>query len=118
MNPTPEEKCEDTRCKKCKKGGWSISHCEYHHQRSPSPEARKNCHICRMPEPHHDEFCSAGFCIHKVPEARVDWEKQSEDIFYHPHFAIIMGSPEWCDYIVKKYAKALSAAFEKGREAR
>jgi hypothetical protein len=92
MNPTPEEKCEDTRCKKCKKGGWSISYCESMHQRSPSPEAR------------------------------VDWEKSYDIICVHLNNMVAdTGIQDKGGYLrawAMNLAKALSAAFEKGREAR
>ena len=52
----------------------------------------------------------------KVPEARVDWEKEARELLD----ALIWENQdnlEW-DESAKVVAKALSAAFEKGREAR
>jgi hypothetical protein len=54
------------------------------------------------------------------PEARVDWAKEASNMFWECHCnEQDSGDDEcmWCK-IRKQVAKALSAAFEKGREAR
>jgi hypothetical protein len=100
--PTPEEKClhigtyTATVCVRCNLV-LKMQH------DSPSPEARcKGCGTvgCTM---HNDET-----------EARVDWEKEAREI--------VECYPDFGGHVkpnaIRDIAEALSAAFEKGREAR
>jgi len=48
------------------------------------------------------------------PEARVDWEKEAREILLSHYLETAYEK----EIVLKKIAKALSAAFEKGREAR
>lgn len=79
---------------------------------SPSPEARceHNWGSWAGEKFEHNKCCLCG--AYKVPpEARVDWEKEAREIL---GVWIAPFNPE----TVNRVAKALSAAFEKGREAR
>jgi hypothetical protein len=70
-----------------------------------------------MPEPHHDPLCSAGYCIHKAPEARVDWELEVRKIL--SRFLKRASDPSYDEKHQFDVAiRDLSAAFEKGRGAR
>ena len=116
--PTPEEKCshewnfkpaEIITCKKC--GDYM------------QPEEWRKTKGC---------MCGSGYAsdcnVHNPPEARVDWEKEAE-LAAREIYPECGCQPQayqgGCDDCVKRskdfvpaIAKALSAAFEKGREAR
>jgi hypothetical protein len=115
MKPTPEEKCshdwkwatDDYICRKC--NTWRKAMMP-----SPSPEAR--CDV------HAEQTQGCQRCFPPSPEARVDWEKEADDII--EGFMADGGEVDgdWVkssgSSLYKRIAKALSAAFEKGREAR
>ena len=122
--PTPEEKClhewvsvskGDFSYEECVKCGKVVDVC------SPSPEAR-----CEHEWGVGYSNSSCTKCGVKWPgsEARVDWKKEAREIVYKQD--VYLGGladlhlefGEMLEEMVFGIAKALSAAFEKGREAR
>ena len=112
MNPTPKEKCEHEWIQKTGLG--------YH------------CRKCRTakirPSPSHEArcLCKSGIrgkhCFDYHPaEARVDWEKEARALVNNLPTVSRTGLIEFSKddpKALKKITHALSAAFEKGREAR
>jgi len=123
MKPTPEEKCVE----KIIMEDW-----KKHPHMKLSPVEGCTC-VCCSPSPAEKIMCNQcngwGYYIskdgtgpHTSPEARVDLEKEARElisgflsdggIIDYTYMKSIGGS------LQKRIAKALSAAFEKGREAR
>jgi hypothetical protein len=103
MKPTPEEKCPGCGLSDCVH--WEIEKSEKMNKPSHSPEAKKR----DIPL---DEIqgCLKGKI--PAPEARVDWEKEAREI-------VEKYKGSWFPHEMQELiAKALSNAFEKGREAR
>ena len=120
--PTPEEKCDwcgylgmvkqGEQCQKCRKP-------------SPSPEAKRECYDPDMKTWGKHKYDKDGFCIfcgNTSPEARVDWEEEAREIVEGNAIKNFGSSwfinREGMNCCIADFAKALSAAFEKGREAR
>jgi hypothetical protein len=128
-----------------KDGTWCVKHDCYwkdcvciklpsQNKPSPSPEARceHNWGSWAGEKFEHNKCCLCG--AYKVPpDARVDWEKEAMGLVSHfycddDHYYSCGMVPECAndiskgqctcgyDYQVKRISKALSAAFEKGRE--
>jgi hypothetical protein len=129
MKPTPEEKCKhgtyfDCLCKDCQEEARNIP---------PSSVTCDQCgHIMNEPErgycdgdTWHLKKPSPKEYVHDLmfqklpidsspsPEARVDWEKVARELVDE-----YMSEDLHEDDLVWGITKALSAAFEKGREAR
>ena len=98
--PTPEEKC---KCF-CHTEGFA-GDITQHHCCSPSPEAR--CAYEHLP----DRVCMKCGKYEPTPEARVDWDEEAREL--------LNGMEGYVEVLKHKdvvlLAKALSAAFEKGR---
>ena len=123
MKPTPcEHEWQDEKyypdCPSCKKCGQVVS--------KPTPEekcmSREVCKHQRLV----GDYCQAcdreSYKSSPSPEARVDWEREADDII--EGFMADGGEVDgrWIkssgSSLYERIAKALSAAFEKGREAR
>jgi hypothetical protein len=131
--PTPEEKCEHLWVRVCGDFSWydECSKCKDVKARptpvyikdSPSPE--ESCEHeweCLTLIPPVYKCSKCGFVPHPTiprpsPEARVDWEDRARKLYnkIHQH---IDNTDELSEDTIPIIAKALSNAFEKGREAR
>ncbi len=148
MKPTPEEKCHCSDCKpfcQCNECYPDLSspspQARCKHQWAETPYGHL-CSKCAMPygckkhllenpspspeameplKPEYAKILNDHFWeivdmpnLKPSPEARVDWENKAREIV-----KIVHDYPrEYEDEALKRIAKALSAAFEKGREAR
>ena len=88
--PTPEEKCSHD---------WNVV--EYR------SGIYRECSKC----------CKEELMNSPSPEARVDWEKEARRIV-DKKFGVWSLTHKWKLFLIKHIVPALSAAFEKGREAR
>jgi hypothetical protein len=128
MNPTPEEKCSHD-WQKYKSSPQPVCFKCGVVKPSPSPEAKCKCEDLKV-DLDWTVWCPK--CGEKLlvpikppaPEARVDWEKEAKKLLKQEertvgtNYPLYDCTPHWWKRKYQVIAKALQAAFEKGREAR